>query len=153
MTTLVSLGISEEIAATLLGAGIDSVELLGERINAEIDLQGLPGIGPQWDLKLRQLAMESANPSGPDHTPAIEDSSSVDSTTDRTVSEAFPMQDVAGHHSRHVQVRLSREHAAILSGLREGLKANHAQLEDGRHVEQNADVVRYLLEFAKSAVS
>ncbi len=125
-----------------------------ERIDAGVDLQALPGIGPQWDLKLRQLSAEGQKlpeSNGP-LTPLNSTASNSQGEKEQSSGD-FPFLEIEGHHSRQVQVRLSREHAAILSGLREGLKHEHAQLRDGRHVELNADVIRYILEFANRATN
>lgn len=64
------------------------------------------------------------------------------------VSIHVPLGPTTGHEysARHIDVRLSRRHAEIIRRIRNGLAARHVQLANGRHVESNGDVLRWLLE-------
>lgn len=52
------------------------------------------------------------------------------------------------HRTRHVEARLSPRQAEAMRRMYDGLRLGHHQLDDGRHVDSAADVVRWILERA-----
>lgn len=52
------------------------------------------------------------------------------------------------YFSTQISGALSQAQADSLKGLLDGLRAEHAQLESGRHVESAMDAVRWVLEVA-----
>ena len=68
--------------------------------------------------------------------------------TDTTPGNPFPLVETDGYAARNIQTKLTPEEAADFKRLTEGLRAAHAQLPGGKHVDSNADVVRYLIAYA-----
>ncbi len=61
----------------------------------------------------------------------------------------FPMMaEVKGYNSRMLAIKLNNEEALNFHKLRDGLDAADARLQDGKHVENTSDVLRYLLQYA-----
>lgn len=69
-------------------------------------------------------------------------------TTDKAqASIVFPQAEPPGYVPRYIEAKLGLEHARTFAGLKHGLNAIDARLASGKHVESNADVLRYLLDF------
>jgi hypothetical protein len=66
----------------------------------------------------------------------------------RTVSiEAFLAADIGeGYVSRHADCRLTSKQSVILRRLWRGLNQRHERTENGKHVEDLVDAIRWLLE-------
>lgn len=61
----------------------------------------------------------------------------------------FPVAEYDGTFAaRLISVRLTPEEAIMFRTLKDGLDAVGARLPDGKHVENNNQVVRYLLHYA-----
>jgi predicted amidohydrolase len=54
--------------------------------------------------------------------------------------------DARSHRSRYVATRLSVEQGLVLKSLVVGFQERHVRLRNGRHVEDGAGVIRWLLE-------
>lgn len=68
--------------------------------------------------------------------------------TDNQVNINVPMfpGDPPGYCSRRIDLNLSGQQAATLRRVREQASANHDQLQNGRHVETNNDIIKWLIE-------
>jgi hypothetical protein len=65
---------------------------------------------------------------------------------EKTVKLLLSVQESPGYIPRHVDLVMDQRHGKVVSLLRAGLFANHAQLRGGRHIENNADTLRWLLD-------
>jgi hypothetical protein len=57
-----------------------------------------------------------------------------------------------GFQTKHIELQLSTEEAAIVARLRVGLSEEHRQLAKGKHVESANDAVRWLIQQIVGAV-
>jgi hypothetical protein len=57
-----------------------------------------------------------------------------------------------GFQTKHIELQLSAEEAAIVARLRVGLSEEHRQLAKGKHVESANDAVRWLIQQVLNAV-
>ena len=69
-------------------------------------------------------------------------------STTRTISTSVPLGPLPPdvYLARHVDVQLSHDHAVVLRRIYEGLHSQARTLANGRFVQTNVDVVRYMLE-------
>ena len=66
----------------------------------------------------------------------------------RAVTMEIPDRDreSPSYCEEHVDLRLTRPHALATRLLRDALRAQHAEMDNGRHVETTADTIRWLLD-------
>ncbi|MBX3435538.1 MAG: hypothetical protein KF847_19650 [Pirellulales bacterium] len=65
-------------------------------------------------------------------------------TETRTVTLSLQIAKTRTEHGFRIDVDLRRDEAIAMNGLRESLQARVARLRDGRLIQSNADVVRWL---------
>ena len=67
---------------------------------------------------------------------------------EKTVELILPQQELieGGYIPCHVDLVMDKRQGQVVAQLRDGLKAGHVQLSTGRHVETNADTLRWLLD-------
>jgi len=72
---------------------------------------------------------------------------------EETRTIVVPLGAPMGHQyiQRHLNVQLAQAHGLTLRALRDGLDARGATLTGGRHVQTNADAVKWLLEAVAAA--
>ena len=64
----------------------------------------------------------------------------------RTVALSLPVHQTDGFMGRRIDMRLSTRQAVAHRRVFDGLRAEHAMLRDGHHIDAPPDVVRWILD-------
>ena len=64
----------------------------------------------------------------------------------KTVTLTLPVFETPGYVSRHLDVQMTRTQALALRRVLDGLRASHALLPNGKHVDAAPDAIRWILD-------